>query len=376
MHNIAHIRSRFTVYGSRLLDERIKRDLKYLVNYLLEQPQLATLVAIWLGGSYGRSEGAVYRQEDQEQPWFDYNIYLIYKQLDSVKSQKKYYQQWEAELSKSLGISVQFETPGDTEDLKNTPHTLRWYELFSNYQVIWGDADIIPPLIKLPIETPLKLLLYWGGHILQSQVLPRPIESNIFYRTIMAMGDAWLIRLGRYHSLKQERAQRFHACQQEHGYAWLRELSFLYQESLQYQLVPSEFNSIQMTLERRTPTLIRLFTLTYLGIFSQIDALVPDLNQFEQIFLNHPIQAPVQHAPLRHLVANLRLYHGRHFDRSWYGQPILHRLFFLLPFLLNDTLPEHSVLLKVLPDLDTEYSLQDVKSRFLKEWKRVSSDLI
>lgn len=387
MHRTSNIQSRFTVYGSRLLDERIKRDLKYIVQFLVEQQESQTLRSIWLGGSYGRGEGAVYREQDQERPWFDYDIYLIYDSLESAAAELPRYRAWETALSAHLTLPVQLRTLDEPLDSLG-PH-LRWYDLCLAHQVIWGNADLIPQLREgplLPLDCALKLLMYWGGRLLQlsNGVLDHdPLAS--FYRCVEALGDACLIVLGRYHFLSQTKALRFHDWQRSQGYSWLRELGYLYQEALQYRLQPSEFSSMHTQLPVRIPALISLFTQVYLTIFEQdLQHLqaheTVELAHFAETFFAGTLYAQARSqlnpSQLRHLLANLRLYRGRNFDLGWYARPLIDRLYFLLPFLLNQQLPEAEILQQVLPDLPANLGLSAVNEQFFSLWDQIQAELI
>lgn len=356
-----------------------------MVQFLLEHQGSAPLASIWLGGAYGRGEGAVFRQGPQgkdERPWFEYDVYLIPHQETSADN----YSRWADTLSQNLSQSVRLNSPGDVQAITCLEPRLLWYDLCLGHQVIWGDADLIPQLRgdgTLSLQVAQNLLLYWGGRLLGLADTPdrpdsktHPEALNTFYRCAAGLGDAWLIATGLYHVSSQERALRFHSWQREHGPDWSRELGYLYQEALQYQLLPSDFSAVHQQLSSRIPELRRLFVTVYLAIFSQEVRSQLDLQQFEDLFLerrDNPVPTAWQ---LRHLVSNLRQYRGRHFHSGWYSRPLLHRLYFLLPFLLSDSLPAQTALHRALPDLSPEADLTEVQAAFMDIWQLVEPQLI
>ncbi|HEY9839516.1 MAG: hypothetical protein ACAI44_32550 [Candidatus Sericytochromatia bacterium] len=384
MQRISGIQSRFTIYGSRLLDERIKRDMKYIVQFLLDHQGPAPLASIWLGGAYGRGEGAVFRSGGQERPWFDYDLYLIYSQLDAGTDLQPLYRRWNEQMSAHLSLPVQLRSPGDVHAIGALEPRLSWYDLCLSHQVLWGNSDLIPQLRGgpvLPAGTALNLLLYWGEKLLELQAqlscpdLPDSAHDT-WYRVVTALGDAWLLSLDLYHVSTQERSQRFHSWQRDHGQPWSRELGYFYQEALQYRLQPSEFETMSSQLVHRIPELSRIFVQVYLGIFAQEVYKPLDLAQFERLFRERQQQPQPATWQLRHLIANLRQYRGRSFHAGWYLRPLLHRLYFLLPFLLERQLPSKTSLARVLPDLPAGAGLAEVKAQFLGLWRQVEDKLI
>lgn len=377
MQRISSIHSRFTVYGSRLLDERIKRDLKYLVQFLLEQKGPAPLASIWLGGAYGRGEGAVFKTGNQERPWFDYDLYLVYTRLESEPSLLAHLQRWSEVTSAHLSMPVQLRCAGDVQRVGALEPRLRWHDLCQGYQVLWGNSDLVPQLRGspvLPAETALNLLLYWGAKILLPDPERDPLDS--YYRQVAALGDAWLISQDLYHFSMQERCQRFHGWQREHGQPWSRELNYSYQEALQYRLLPSEFAHVREQLAGRMAELPRLFVQVYLAIFTHEIYKPLTLTYFERLFRQRQQEPQPATWQLRHLMANLRQYHGRNFHSGWYSRPLLHRLYFLLPFLLQQQLPAKANLDQVLPDLSPDADLAEVRTQFLDLWQQVRDELL
>lgn len=351
-----------------------------MVQFLLEHQGHYPLASIWLGGAYGRGEGAVYRQARDERPWFEYELFLVQRQTapltpaELAERSGQYIRCSEA-LSRQLSQSVRLRSAGNTQTIKNLEPRLLWHDLCLGYRVIWGDADLIPQLRNQDALTPQiaqNLLLYWGGRLLEMDSDPQPLET--FYRAAAALGDAWLISSGLYHVSSQERGHRFHLWQREHSPDWGRELGYLYQEALQYQLLPSDFDQMYAQLPSRLPGFYQLFVRAYLDLFGQQVGYQLDLNHFESLFLEH--QETSTGRQLRQLMQNLRQYKGKQFQSGWYSRPLLHRLYFLLPYLLADTLPSSQALQRVLPDISPTTDLPQLKQTFMIHWHQIAEELI
>lgn len=369
--------SRFTVLGSLLLDEQIKRDLKHIVHFLRDHqdPKLGELAGIWLGGSYGRQEGAVYRNGDSEKPFFDYDLFLIYQQNYQAKSLYRKYRIWEQQLKDKVSLTVDLRVAGSVSEMKNLPRRLIWYDLAQHHQSLWELSPIETDFASAKPFSPeiaLALLLYWGAFLIplrQAEAFDNRAACQ-WYRIIQALGDACLIVEQKYHSSRQERVRQFSQWQRELSLPWGRELDYLYQEATQFFLLPSDCIAEQKHLQQRTPRLIKLFLDVYLYIFDCFTQLSPDLNHFERLFLAPPkgLSLPVQHflkrfrptAAARRLLPNSEAY----------------RLYYLLPFLLRGVLPAQETLAQVCPELKQAFSLQQLELYFQSLWANIEDQLI
>lgn len=338
-----------------------------MVQFLLTHQGNWPLAAIWLGGSYGRGEGAVWRHDEQERPCFDYDLYLIYERPDAIPDPAGLARLGES-LASHVSMPVQLRSVGHQGVLHALEPRLLWYDLSLGHQVLWGKSELIPQLRGgplLPAETGLNLLLHWGARLLAlDPAAPNALDD--WYRTAAALGDAWLIGLDAYQVSSQARVRHFDGWQRDYGPGWARELGYLYQEAMQYRLLPSDFEPMRCHLPARRAELVRLFVRVYLALFASQTGHELDLAAFEHLFfeLNAPLPARPTAAQLRHLIANLRQYRGRSFHAGWYSRPLLHRLYFLLPFLLEGQLPAPATLARVLPDLPADATIEQATAHF------------
>lgn len=279
---ISDFQSRFTVCGSRLLDERIKRDLRQIVNFLRARHTAVDLplAAIWLGGDYGRGEGAAFRlpvteshlppEPAQEQPWFDYDLYLLYQRPLTNTAYGALYKAWEAYLSQQIGLKVELRSAGFRQDIKHLPPTVQWFNLCQRYQTLWGDSSLKPALSKpftsSPQEALVVLLRACAGWLQALQ--DHSGEQEAFYRAAMAAADACLLLHQQYQASLRTRAQQYHHWQQQSTVAWGRELGYLYQEAMQYRLLPSDFSHLPPPDLQRQGQLARILLQTYAHLLS------------------------------------------------------------------------------------------------------------
>lgn len=386
-----HFQARFTLCGSRLLDERIKQELRYIVHFLLEHHRSisARPAVIWLGGSYGRGEGAVYRQQNNEKPWFDYDIFIIYRQAGYENKTLKAYQNWRMVLENRLNISVDIRSLGDLLCLEQLKPSLMNYDLFYGHQVLWGDSSLLAGM-KTPAqpggEMALRLLVYWGGQILRLgdqegrnrlEGMENSVLMDLWYRSASAIGDACLLARQDYHVSLQERAQRYQKWQIANGRKWIRELGYLYQEAMQYRIQPSDFSRHGKHILRRHDKLLELFVKAYLYILETHLQHPTPLENLEQVFWTHTPSDSSLKSQLRSVRENFKLFRGQSFHSHWYSRPLIDRLYFLLPYLLlQDKKPARETLHWLCPGLRAEASWQEMNAYFMKIWDQLADQLI
>ncbi|MCB9800430.1 MAG: hypothetical protein H6757_06695 [Candidatus Omnitrophica bacterium] len=177
------------------------RDLTYEVSLALGD----NLIALVLGGGYGRGEGGVACIDGCEVPYNDLDLSLIVRKkkpsilprLNSIRD--KY--------SDRLHIHVDFSCPLTIEELSHLPHWLMWKELIEGHQTLYGPADLLekftPVYLKKdlpPIEAARLLLnrgagLLWALRIIRG-VEPAPDQDFIprnYQKCILSLGDALAI---------------------------------------------------------------------------------------------------------------------------------------------------------------------------------------
>lgn len=210
------------------------------------------LVALLLGGGYGRGEGGVVRKEAREQPYNDLDFTLVVRRRrrDLAGPLRAISHKYE----KVLGIDVDFSRPLTLYDIQNWPHILMWQDLLNGHHVLSGPADILqanaPPALNEPlpaIEATRLLLnrgagLLWALRILRGhQSAPDPtfLPRN-YYKAALALGDALLIACGHHHVRCDARLERFTELARSGKLIEIPDMHDLYTRAVAFKLRPDE----------------------------------------------------------------------------------------------------------------------------------------
>jgi hypothetical protein len=207
------------------------------------------LVALLLGGGYGRGEGAVLITPDGELPYNDLDFTLVVKHKGAVPNLKAISDRYAEEL----GIHVDFSRPLTLQDVEKWPHWLMWYDLVQGHVVLKGAPGILrdhaPPALRnpLPLIEATRLLLNRGAGLLWALRVLKGFEKapdedfvrRNYYKCALALGDALLMAYGRYTSVYHGRDERFSAVQKDHEAVAAFHLEGLYQEALRFKFRPA-----------------------------------------------------------------------------------------------------------------------------------------
>jgi GT2 family glycosyltransferase len=209
------------------------------------------LVALILGGGYGRGEGGVVIRDGKECPYNDLDFTLIVKKTPvSREALRRVSHQFE----EILGIDVDYSRPLTVSDVKNWPHWLMWHDLLHGHVVAYGEQNILkdlsPPHIWYlpPLVEATRLLLNRGAGLLWSHLilnhgdeLPDPdfLPRN-YFKAVLAIGDAILLARGVFRTAYSLRADLLQdVLRQEPQLKELMDYE-LYAKALQFRLLPKE----------------------------------------------------------------------------------------------------------------------------------------
>jgi hypothetical protein len=214
----------------------------------------SNLVALILGGGYGRGEGGVEIIDGKERPYNDLDFTLVvgntatvpHAELDRISE----------DYAKQLKIHVDFSRPLTTSAIQHWPSWLMWHDLLNGHIILSGPQDILsanaPNGVKAPpppIEA-LRLLLNRGAGLLWAMRVTRNIESEPdrgfvvrnYYKLILALGDALLIAHARFATPYRGRDALLGALESDEPS--VRDLGLLaaYRDALRFKFSPHEFN--------------------------------------------------------------------------------------------------------------------------------------
>lgn len=216
---------RYTYYGNTQLENLITGHLDLIRQRVLDTLE-GKILAIILSGGYGRGEGAVYYQEDQETVFNDYDLFVVTDKIPWYQL-KKHRHQLAAiarELSDEIGIEVDLYLI-TKKAFARQPFTLMNYEMQKKSITIYGDPraiELLPAYTqRIPLAEGTRLLLNRGILLLyckryffkheQIDASQRQIMIKYIIKAILAMGDSYLIAIDRYDYSYLKKAEIFRA---------------------------------------------------------------------------------------------------------------------------------------------------------------------
>lgn len=181
------------------------------------------LHAVVLAGGYGRGDGCVVRRQGIEFPYNDLDLLLVVDRPAAVPEQPLL--AVSARYARRLRVHVDFGRHLTIDDIRQWPHKLLWHDVAHGHRVIHGDRDIIsrhasPALLTPPpLVEASRLLLNRGAGLLQAMRIRRGVQHEPdedfvrrnAYKTALALGDAILLRVGRYTAVAADKLARLDA---------------------------------------------------------------------------------------------------------------------------------------------------------------------
>lgn len=180
------------------------------------------LIAVVLGGGFGRSEGCVTLLDGEEAPYNDIDLFLITRtskprRLGKLKHLAERYED-------RLKIAVDFSRPQTLAMVARWQPLLMWQELLHGHQVLCGPEDILTrnvlpaDLHQLPLIEASRLMLNRGAGLLWAlrvhngtdQSPDSSFVTRNYFKCAQGLADASLIALNQYCSdpaLKAERLE-------------------------------------------------------------------------------------------------------------------------------------------------------------------------
>lgn len=177
------------------------------------------LVALVLGGGYGRGEGGVVRDGGRERPYNDLDLFVIARTRDGVAARLA---PIAARFEHRLGIAVDFSRPQRPADVARWEPRLMWHDLVSAHTVLAGPADALLRLAPLsvfrappPVEAS-RLLINRGAGLIWALRVARGVESapdpefvrRNAAKAMLSAGDAVLLAAGAFTPRAADRAAR------------------------------------------------------------------------------------------------------------------------------------------------------------------------
>ena len=211
------------------------------------------LVALVLGGGYGRGEGGVFLRESREEPYNDLDLTLVVtdRSLPALSRLRPIEEHYAARL----GIHVDFSRPLTVADIAHWPHWLMWQDLLNGHVVLKGPPDILTAnapaslLAPLPPVEALRLLLNRGAGLLWARRVlagcePEPDPGFVgrnYWKAALALGDAILIASQRHQTAYRGRDKVFQLIADQDTTVRDLDLGTLYTQALEFKFSPHRF---------------------------------------------------------------------------------------------------------------------------------------
>lgn len=272
------------------------------------------LVALVLGGGYGRGEGGVVIVDGVEQPYNDLDFFLVVRRKGAVRKEalSNISRKYEAEVP----VRLDFSRPLTIYDIRHWPHMLTWCDVAHGHIVLTGPPNIIranaPPLPEdsLPPSEATRMLMVRGGGLLWAMRVVRGIEPppdpdfvrRNYYKCALGMGDALLVLHHRFSCQYQGRDIRLRQLAQEIPAVAALRLEELYNTALKFKFRPDEVSS-RLIDDAALQTLAQRWGEVFLYVENtRFGRTWPSLTEY----VRWPgLREPQQHDSLRKLLRNI-----------------------------------------------------------------------
>lgn len=214
---------RFTLDGSDALEARLAELCDSVAQGVRDIVPANELVALVLGGGYGRGQGGVLLVETGDAPYNDLEFYVFIRGNPAVNDGrfKERLAALGAKLTPHAGLHVEFKVTS-TQALRAGPVTMFSYDLVSGHRILIGDERIFKGCEahadpkNIPSHEATRLLFNRCTGLLFAEAVFRkpaltPEDVDFIGRNVakaqLAMGDVLLTLRGEYHwSVERRRA--------------------------------------------------------------------------------------------------------------------------------------------------------------------------
>ena len=176
----------------------------------VEDCQGDNLVALVLGGAWGRQEGAIVRHGRFERPFLPIDLFPVVRERDSVSDDD-----WKPILARfdvALANKMRFHPALTPADIAQLPGHVRWHDLVHGHTVLAGDPNVLVRGASEAARRPparieaTRLVLDAGVPLVQALRVLRGLEPpptrdfvrETFHGVVLSLGDALLVAHGRY----------------------------------------------------------------------------------------------------------------------------------------------------------------------------------
>ena len=245
---------RFTVDGSDGLEAKLAENCRVTLEGVRGLIPADKLEALLLAGGYGRGEGGVLKTPDGDKPYNDMEFYVFVKG-NALLMERKYrhalHELGEA-LTPDAGLEVEFKVI-TFDKLRQSPVNMFYYDLVEGHRWALGDESLLRGCAhhraaeKIPLHEATRLLFNRSSGLLYSM---RKLVAEGFNqddadfvgrncaKVQLAVGDALLTSLGKYHWSCRERGERLQAANPGLDAGVMEKIREHHQRGVRFKLYP------------------------------------------------------------------------------------------------------------------------------------------
>lgn len=202
----------FTASGNPEQEERVRADLEFIADSIMEKyPSTLTVAVV---GAFGRGEGAVIHSGDTYIPWNDYDIFVV----TDDRTGWEWLGKFGHGLAEIRGIPSIDILPMLPEEIVKKAGTMPVYDACHGHRILRGDGSFLSPSISVGIESREIFTLCVNRMICLLEAPPATLTgippdpqkyASQVSKTIFAVMDAALHASGSYVTSYREKTRKF-----------------------------------------------------------------------------------------------------------------------------------------------------------------------
>lgn len=257
---------RFTINGTDALEAALANFCEQARSGVLEIIPSHRIIALLLGGGYGRGEGGVLKTDEGDKPYNDLEFYILLSGSDLL-NHKLYHHRVEElahKLTAQVGIEVEFKLL-TSRKLEQSPVSMFYYDLISAHRLVHGDESWLAhcqhhrAAHRIPLHEATRLLFNrCSGLLFSQEKLLAPefstADADFVGRNLakakLALGDVILAMRREYHWSCRERHKRLRKLDADGALQSFNSVVPLHAQGVEFKLHPihsdrsiSEFRS-------------------------------------------------------------------------------------------------------------------------------------
>ena len=246
--------TRFTLNGGDALERHLANVCKNVLARMGRIIPEQKLEGLALGGGYGRGEGGVLQTPAGDQPYNDLEFYVFVRGQPWL-NERRYAKSLHAlaeELAPIAGVELEFKITSPAK-LRRSSASLFYHDLIMGHRWLLGDDRLFAGCEhhrdagKIPLSEATRLLMNRCSGLLFAR---EKLEHECFSaedadfvgrniaKTELALGDAVLMALGKYHWSCRERGRRLSEPAATEDLPWIEEVRQRHAAGVEFKLQP------------------------------------------------------------------------------------------------------------------------------------------